>query len=99
MFGGFPSPPKRSPTHPNAAGPASEGLLSSPGEGGGGQVSLASCPPRTGRNDGGAGSRDGFQGRIFILFLLALSLMRNRLGYFKISPYLNLLLPFSSPLA
>lgn len=44
------------------------------------------------------GSGDGFQGRIFILFLLALSLMRNRFRYFKISPYLNLL-PFSSPLA
>lgn len=71
------------------------------------QVRKCSCPhfplcyrsSQGGRNDGGAGSVDGFQGRIFILFLLALSLMRNRFGYFKISPYLNLLLLFSSPLA
>lgn len=47
----------------------------------------ASAPPP---HDGGAL-------RIFILFLFALSLMRNRFGYFKISPYLNLLLPFSPP--
>lgn len=37
---------------------------------------------------------DGFQGRIFVLFLLTVPRMRNRCCYFKISPYLNLLLPF-----
>lgn len=36
---------------------------------------------------------DGFQGRIFVLFLLTLPQMRNRCCYFKTSPYLNLLLP------
>lgn len=42
---------------------------------------------------------DGFQDRIFVLFLLTLPQMRNRYCYFKIGPYLNLLLPFPpSPL-
>lgn len=39
------------------------------------------------------GCIDGFQGRIFVLFLLTLPQMRNRYCYFKTSPYLNLLLP------
>lgn len=40
----------------------------------------------------------GFQGRIFVLLLLTLPQMRNRYCYFKMGPYLNLLLPFSPPL-
>lgn len=45
------------------------------------------------------GRADGFQDRIFVLFLLTLPQMRNSYSYFKIGLYLNLLLRFSSPLA
>ena len=44
---------------------------------------------------GSVGGMMVFQGRIFVLFLLTVPRMRNRYCYFKISPYLNLLLPFS----
>lgn len=51
--------------------------------------------PRCDEREGGVCWRnDGFQGRIFVLFLLTVPRMRNRCCYFKISPYLNLLLPF-----
>lgn len=51
--------------------------------------------PRCEEREGGVCWRnDGFQGRIFVLFLLTVPRMRNRCCYFKISPYLNLLLPF-----